>query len=690
MTEHRTPELLAPAGHVEAFHAAVENGADAVYLGLKKLSARASATNFSLDELAHLVPYARGKGVAIHVALNSLVTASETAEALDLLQALSDLRVDAVIVQDAAVFHLASRFFPELTLHASTLMAVHNRAGVRQLARMGAKRVVLARELGLAELRSISAATETELEVFVHGALCYSFSGLCLASSFRGGYGSLQGRCVQPCRLKLRQGKKEGFFLSCSDLCALPLLPELKKMRLAAFKIEGRMKQAEYVGQVVKAYRLVLDAPPAKEADAVREGMDLLALAPSRRLTRGYFAKNPRDEILAPHRSGSSGLWIGVVTEVREGAVVVSLRHALNPGDRLRPESTEGVEREAFTVSAMQTTGGAPVTEARGGSNVVIPVRGTFKAHERLFRVGVKTESAASIWRKIRGGKAEGASYRKSFPEKQNALGTIEVERMSPRARGEVLAIKTERTGDVSLAMRTEARWVVLLATRSNLEKMASQKMPPPNRKRFVWALPPLLFENDLDYYRKAVEWYVKRSFTAWELNNWGHFDLVAAGEGVRLMAGSRLNVRNAAAVSALIGLGCRSVVLSPEITRQELEVLGRMDFSCEPWISVFSWPPLFTSRLLPDLLEGKPVFSMRKEAHYYRKREGFAAIYADHPVNWFEQLPALRDMGYAHFMIDLSDGPAIEPYDFERLLKGFRRNRPDTPFSLFNYDRRP
>lgn len=684
------PELLAPAGHVEAFYAAVESGANAVYLGLKKLSARASATNFSLDELAQLLPYAHGKGVAIHVALNSLVTASEVGESLDLLQSLSDLQVDAVIAQDAAVFHLAGRHFPGLKLHASTLMAIHNQAGVRQLARMGAERVVLARELGLAEIRGIAAGTETDLEIFVHGALCYSFSGLCLASSFRGGHGSLQGRCVQPCRLRLRQGKKEGFFLSCSDLCALPLLPELKKIRLAAFKIEGRMKQAEYVAQVVKAYRLVLDAAPEDEAEAVKTGMEMLALAPSRRLTRGYFAGNAREEILAPHRSGSSGLWIGVVSEVRERAVVVALRHALRAGDRLRPESGEGVEREAFTVSGMTSMTGAPLAEGRSGTNVVIPVRGTFKPKERLFRMGGKSESAPAIWRKIRGDFQKPLPYRKAFPEKHGVLGACEAERTSPRARGEMLVIKTERTGDVSVAMRTDARWVVLLATRSNLEKMASQKMLPAVKRRFVWSLPPLLFESDLDYYRKAVAWYLERGFTAWELNNWGHFDLIEGGEGVRIMAGPRFNVRNAAAMASLAGLGCRSVILSHEITRQELETLGRIDFPCEPWVTVFSWPPLFTSRLLPDLLEGRPVFSMRKEAHYYRKRAGYAAIYADHPVNWFDHLHELRDMGYAHFVIDLSDGPGVEPLELERTLKGFRRGRAESPFSLFNFERRP
>ena len=361
----RTPELLAPAGQVESFWAAVENGADAIYLGLKQLSARASATNFSLEELAVLLPFAHKRNVSIYVALNSILTASDFPKVLDLLQSLSDLKVDALIVQDPGIFFLAREYFPSLRLHASTLMAIHNHAGVNQLERMGAQRVVLARELNLQEIRDIADRTKVELEIFVHGALCYSYSGLCLASSFRGGHSGLQGRCVQPCRLQFKQGRDEGFFLSCNDLCALPLVSELKKLRIAAFKIEGRMKSADYIAQVVRAYRLVLDAPAEKQKDALMEARELLARSPSRRLTSGYFADNFNAEVLSPHRSGSSGQWVGTVKRVEGKRVLVALRQELRPGDRLRPESSEGKEKQAFTVGEIFSSEGKPMTLRR-------------------------------------------------------------------------------------------------------------------------------------------------------------------------------------------------------------------------------------------------------------------------------------------------------------------------------------
>jgi len=309
----RAPELLAPAGNVESFTEAIANGADAVYLGLKLFSARASAVNFTLDELALLIPYAHKRRVSVYVALNSLVTALEIPELLNLLQAMADLDVDGLITQDPGVFYLCRKFFPDLPLHGSTLMTVHNHAGVSQLARMGASRVVLARELTLAEIAQITARSEIAVEIFVHGALCYSFSGLCLASSFRGGHSGLQGRCVQPCRLRFRQGRREGFFLSCNDFCGLPLVPRLKRMGIAAMKIEGRMKSADTIAQMVKAYRHVLDAKEGQEAAAIEKALEALSQTPSRRLTSGFLGEHPSSEVLTPHRSGSSGVWVGTV-----------------------------------------------------------------------------------------------------------------------------------------------------------------------------------------------------------------------------------------------------------------------------------------------------------------------------------------------------------------------------------------
>lgn len=683
-------ELLAPVGHIESFFAARESGADAVYLGLKQLSARAQAANFSLNDLAWLLPYARKHQVKVHVALNSLITAAEVPATLDLLQALSDLRVDALIVQDPALFYLG-RYFPKLRLHASTLMTIHNHLGVNRLHKLGASRVVLARELTLAEIKQIAAKTAVELEVFVHGALCYSYSGMCLASSFRGGHSGLQGRCVQPCRLRFQQGRKEGFFLSCNDLCALPMLPQLKQMRLAAFKIEGRMKSADYIARVVKAYRMVLDAGADEEQQAVAEAREWLMQAPARRLTAGFLKADNSDEVLTPHRSGSSGLWIGTVKTVEDGSAVVSLRHDLEPGDRLRPESTEGKEKPAFTVTEIFSPDGKLLPKGEAGSLVVLPAGTPVERRERLFRVSIKAKAWRQGWADIRNEIRHGLSFQSKFPAKAKARVREEWSAAAPaKPAAETLIIKVSTYADLLKAFQSPAAWVLLTASRSNLEMLVRKKLVPADKGRFGWSLPPLLLEKEIDYYRAAVGWYQGKGFRTWELNNWGHFELLERDDRLQLIAGFRFNLRNVAALAQMHQAGCRWSVLSLEATREELQQIGREKTGGTPIVTVYAWPPLFTSRLIPRLNEEKVLVSPRKEIYHYRKSADHAYIYADRPLNWMEKRPTLTAYGFRHFLLDMSDGPRTQAANFERLLHGFQRQRADEPYSLFNFEREP
>lgn len=684
------PELLAPAGHLEGFHAALENGADAVYLGLKRFSARAAATNFTLDDLTFLVPYAHRRGAAVYVALNSAVAAPELPGILDLLQSLSDLRVDGLIVQDAGVFHLARRFFPDLPLHGSTLMAVHNSAGVNQLERMGARRVVLARELTLEEVEKIASGTRLELELFVHGALCFSYSGMCLASSFRGGHSGLRGECVQPCRLRFRQGRNEGFFLSCNDLCTLDFIPRLKRMRLAGLKIEGRMKQADYIGLVVRAYRSVLDAPTGSERDAIAGAREMLAESPSRRLTAGYLAGDFNAEVLTPHRSGSSGLWVGTVKEVSGRQILVAFRRDILPGDRLRPESRGGRERDAFTVPQVLPAVQFAGRKRGGGNEIVLQVDGDFQKGDRLFRIGGKTKSVSDIWQRIRREIPERTAYARRFSGDGDAWKDGPPGPAGARSEDDTLVLKIGTFQELAKAFQMPAKWVMLTATRHNLERMAKQRLDDSRKRRFVWAIPSLLTEKDIEYYRPAVKWFIEKRFLAWEVNNWGSFELLPDRKPLRLFAGYRFNLRNRAALAAMKEEGCFRAALSLEITREELEDLGRDPYSALSIVPVHAWPPLFVSRLTPRLSEEKPFLTPRKEAYFFRKSGGVTHIYADRPVNWFGKLSFLRSAGYRSFMVDLSDGPLDAGRDMESLLRDFRQARTPERASSFNFDRHP
>ncbi len=266
-------ELLAPAGDMESLYAALKSGADSVYLGAKAFSARAGAKNFDDAELMRALDEAHGCGAFVYVALNTLLFDSELKGALGMAEALYRMGADALIVQDTGFAALLRAYFPDMPLHASTQACIHDAGGLEFASRLGFSRAVLSRELPLSDIAAL-ASSPVELEVFVHGALCSAFSGGCLFSSLVGGRSGNRGACAQPCRLPYRfdQHQKPAALLSLRDLCAIEHIADLEKAGVKAFKIEGRMRGAAYVGAVTRAYRNVLDGAPASEQRALLEG----------------------------------------------------------------------------------------------------------------------------------------------------------------------------------------------------------------------------------------------------------------------------------------------------------------------------------------------------------------------------------------------------------------------------------
>ncbi len=253
-------ELLAPAGNYECFLGAVHAGADAVYLGGNKFGARAYADNFSEEEIINAVKHAHIYGRKIYLTLNTLVKESEFAEIYDYLQPFYQAGLDGVIIQDMGVFCAVGKWFPGLERHISTQMTVTGSYGAAYVKGLGATRIVPARELSLAEIRNIKSEVDIEIEAFVHGAVCYCYSGQCLFSSIIGGRSGNRGRCAQPCRLPYSvEGKKEKYPLSLKDMCTIELIPELIEAGIDSFKIEGRMKSPEYVSGVTALYRKYID-----------------------------------------------------------------------------------------------------------------------------------------------------------------------------------------------------------------------------------------------------------------------------------------------------------------------------------------------------------------------------------------------------------------------------------------------
>ena len=394
----RNTELLAPAGSVEALHAAVRAGADAVYLGLDSFNARRGAPNFTLETLPEACRYAHLRGVRVYITLNIEVLPYEVDEALELARQAWRAGADAFIVQDLGLAAELSRTLPQARLHISTQMNTHNAAGLEAAVALGARRVTLARELSLEELRyltDVAGQLGLETETFVHGALCVCYSGQCFMSSMIGGRSANRGLCAQACRLPYKLHNRAlrkdlpapgEHLLSPEDLCAIDLLPDLVDAGVSSFKIEGRMKSADYVYAVTSAYRAVLDrvlaareeggAEAAAEVRATEEERQSLAEAFSRGFTTAYLTRQRGNEIMSYGRPNNRGVFVGRVLWAKGGRAAIESELELSSGDVLEFWTNKG--HFAYTLSALERDG--------EGRVIVEPDKPVGKG-DRVFRV---------------------------------------------------------------------------------------------------------------------------------------------------------------------------------------------------------------------------------------------------------------------------------------------------------------
>ena len=291
-------ELLAPAGSMESLYAAINNGADAVYLGGSKFSARAYASNFDNENMKIAVDYCHSYNVKIYVTMNTLLKENELNEAIKYVGYLYEIGVDALIIQDLGLLKLIEERYPDFEVHASTQMTVHNGEGALYFKEKGFHRIVLSRELSLDEIKYISKDLNIETEIFVHGALCVAYSGKCLMSSMIGGRSGNRGRCAQPCRKEYvlestENGNKKGYLLSPKDMCTIDNMKEIINSGTYSLKVEGRMKRPEYVAGVISNYRKAIDKELENKDFNIKEGKKvLLQLFNREGFSSAYMKKN--------------------------------------------------------------------------------------------------------------------------------------------------------------------------------------------------------------------------------------------------------------------------------------------------------------------------------------------------------------------------------------------------------------
>ncbi|MZK51382.1 DUF3656 domain-containing U32 family peptidase [Clostridium beijerinckii] len=378
-------ELLAPAGSMESLIAAINNGADAIYLGGNKFSARAYASNFDNETMMKAVDYAHSYNVKVYVTINTILKQSELKEALKYAGYLYEIGVDAIIIQDLGLVKLIRDVYPDFELHASTQMTIHNAEGALYFREKGMQRIVLSRELTLDEIKYISKDLGIETEIFVHGALCVCYSGQCLMSSMIGGRSGNRGRCAQPCRMQYTLkgenfGERKAYLLSPKDTCFIDDMDAIIKSGTSSLKVEGRMKKPEYVAGVTRNYRKAIDKVLVNTKFDLQRGRQELAQLFNREgFAKAYLYKNVGKDMMSYNYPKNTGVYIGQVSNSGE----VKLEASVSLGDGIR------FNDDGFTLSKILNNNNE-VKEAFKGETVKLFPTGGYKKGYKLYKMSDK------------------------------------------------------------------------------------------------------------------------------------------------------------------------------------------------------------------------------------------------------------------------------------------------------------
>lgn len=714
-------ELLAPAGTVAAFEAALQEGADAVYIGAPGLNARALSRDFTFGEIAGMTKYAHSQGKKIYVAMNSLMKEAELQMALESLHRMAAIGPDALIIQDLGILQLVRRYFPALKVHASTLMTINHSLGAQYFKGLGFERVVLARELSLEEIRFIHERSGVELEIFIHGAMCFSYSGLCRFSSLHGGKSSLRGQCVQPCRRRYdwlgsgksnsrgQSAKKGGYLFSMNDLCGIDSLVAIRDTGVVSLKIEGRLKSVEYVRNAVRAYRLALDAldqDAAQQKIALEQAHHCLDAAMGRKRSTGFFLAGREDRLILPHLAGSSGELVAKVSkiEAEKGAgasrvlrLQVTLQASVKTGDRLRLYEERSGERKSFTLRTMESKG-RRIDQAHKGQNVTMVIgdveRYLFQrpSHGLLFRVDVSGRTAQQRSTLI---STIGATRPPLVSSEGMRRQLINLGVESPgKARASVQPGSARCDGRKLHATSTDPQWwlrvgslegarqrlpfkvsrVVLDLTPVNVERALHCRIRQDVRDALVWALPPVMREEDVAWYEQAIEALRRQGGESFQIGHIGQMALFGGGDrgqqggaDVKIYGDYSCNVLNTPALYQYAEAGLNGVQVSVELERATLQQmqahrrqLARQGEAAAIMLGVYVYghPPLFSARLDAPHFQGQRSFASARGERYFLERRP-EAIYA-RSVSAYSLLAHVQELsrlGINYFVVDISHG---------------------------------
>lgn len=674
-------ELLAPAGNIEALDAAIGEGADAVYLGLKSFNARLRSSNFAWNQFEAAVSSLHRQNKKIYVTVNTVSEERDTERLYRFLSYLNKIGPDGLIVQDFGVVRMCQEFFPKLELHGSTQMNVESAAGVNLLSREGLKRVVVARELGLEEIRQIKAKTSAELEIFVHGALCVSESGLCLFSSFLGGKSANRGMCTQACRryytANSQNGNEQGFYFSPCDLQLIDHIPDLMEAGVESFKIEGRMKSAEYVGSVVAAYRYLMDHWQEDKKGAIAAAKRMLATDFARTKTDYWYNFKTNEEgvdkagsmILNPNQAGGTGIYLGVIDKLldpsdeakaraRETAAPdanpedyqIKMAHLKggnydpDPGDSIRLHKSDDTGRVSHKVRTV---------EFDDKGNRLIDIPKGFKQGDSVYLL--QTKSMSKRYPRVL--PSDIGKYRQQpGPEILPVLDLTPVQKNELSYFPEGLYIQVSTIADLfQIQSKHPVRAILELNFETKEDLLSHKTVLPFSKKQIIISLDPYCPASREEEILQTLDALIADGFKTFIVNNIAHISFLR-GKGVNLIGGPYLYTFNRWAVSWLENQNIGAFITPLENSWKNLQETFEQNVRDRVLVTAYAYPALFRMRFkLPESYD----FT------YFTDKEGMefkvnstpdgSFVMPESPFSIVDKAETLDNAGFHRILLDFS-----------------------------------
>lgn len=744
------PELLAPCGNIETLNAAIAEGADAVYLGLKNFNARMRTTNFSYNQFQATVDTLHKLGKKIYVTVNTLVIQDELPQLYALLQFLSEVKPDGIIVQDLGVLKIIKDFFPQLRIHASTQMNIASSKAANNISRMGVSRVVLSRELSLQEIHEIKKNTNCELEVFVHGALCISESGNCLFSSFLGGKSANRGMCTQACRrlytIEDNEKKEQGFYFSPYDLQLLKFIPELVQAGVSSFKIEGRMKSAEYVGTVVSAYRYMLDHWEENRQAAYEHAAKILENDFARKKTSFLFeGVTNLNDTLNPNQDAGTGIFIGSISSVVSGADTKLLEQSikslspkektdnkakdtasiagstdplpnlhfvkinrssdivLQAGDSIRLHSKDDELRQSFKLKNIGRLHGEPVFEVpenfgTGDTVYLLQTKAMTKRYRDILpkdfslfknkpRMSVNALNDAKRILDRRIAEIEKAEQDEQAKNQLQKNAGYKNKKRPEFADGFYVQVSSLNDLHALLNPRPDA---VIVNCNEDTEGFLTDKTKtcPFPRKQLIVSLEPFVGEADVPNLQQQLLLMIESGIRHFVVNNNAHISMLR-GHKVSMIAGPYLYAFNRYALEYLHRNGIHSFVSPLENSIDNLEATlssGKLNLRGDCFITVFNYPALFRIRRpLPTNYNFTHVSDKTGDVYRLLSTPSRSFVLPEKPFAVTEKIAGLQKKGYRKFIMDFSH-TAVTKADYKAIYSACLTSTGLADVSKFNW----